>query len=218
MQRRNILKIIAIITMTLDHLGEFLFPDLLALRIIGRIAFPIAAYQIAVGYKYTSNLKKYALRLIILAWVTQVPYNFIMGPKLNPAFTLLFGLIAIILWNWNKAGKVLALVLCVAGVAMPLSYHAYGIFMVFIFEAFSHLSTYRTVMIFIALNYVFYVSHEDDGLPIQVFSILALPFIYLIPDADKKEIRVPKIFENKMFYYIYYPAHITVIYLISRLV
>ena len=218
MQRRNILKIIAIITMTIDHIGELIFPELLALRIIGRIAFPIAAYQVAQGYKYSSDLKKYAFRLMLLAWISQVPYNFFMGHKLNPVFTLLLGLVAIILWNRNKVCKAIALAICVAGVTIPLSYNSYGIFMVFIFEAFSHLSTYRTVMIFIALNYVFYVSHEDSGLPIQVLSILALPFIYLVPGEDKKEIHVPKIFENKMFYYIYYPAHIAVLYLISRLI
>ena len=204
--------------MTIDHIGALLFPQLIALRIIGRIAFPIAAYQASEGYKYTSNLKKYVLRLAIFAGISQVPFSLGFGFKLNPVFTILFGLIAIILWNRNKPGKVLALALCVAGAAMPLSYNAYGIFMVFIFEAFSHFSTYRTVMIFIALNYVFYVNHDDSGLPIQVFSVMALPFIYLIPEKDKKEIYVPKIFKKRMFYYIYYPAHLTVLLIISKLI
>ena len=204
--------------MTIDHIGVLLFPQLIALRIIGRIAFPIVAYQAAEGYKHTSSLKKYLFRLTVFAFISQVPYNFIIGHKLNPIFTVILGLIAIMLWNKNKVCKVLALAICVAGVAIPLSYNAYGIFMVFIFEAFSHLPTYRTVMIFIALNYVFYINNTDSGLPIQVLSIMALPFIYFVPDADKKEIHVPALFQKRMFYYIYYPAHITVLYLISKLI
>lgn len=47
----NMLKIIAAITMTIDHIGAILFPHILILRIIGRIAFPIFAFMIAEGYK-----------------------------------------------------------------------------------------------------------------------------------------------------------------------
>ena len=204
--------------MTIDHIGMFLFPHLTVLRIIGRIAFPIVAYQTAEGYKYTSNLKKYYLRLVLIAGISQIPYSVYSGFRLNPIFTVIFGLTAIILWHKNTLCKILALALCVAGVAIPVSYNAYGIFMVFIFDAFSHLPTFRTVMIFIALNYVFYVNSTDSsGLPIQVFSVLALPFIYLIPKKEDGNIRIPKIFTNRLFYYIYYPAHITVLILVSKL-
>ena len=54
----NQLKIIAAISMTVDHLGFILFPSLIILRIIGRIAFPIFAYMIAEGCRYTKNEKR----------------------------------------------------------------------------------------------------------------------------------------------------------------
>jgi len=44
--------------MTVDHLGFILFPSLIILRIIGRIAFPIFAYMIAEGCRYTKNEKR----------------------------------------------------------------------------------------------------------------------------------------------------------------
>ncbi len=47
------LKIIACIAMTIDHIGYLLFPNIIVFRIIGRLAFPILAYLIAEGCKYT---------------------------------------------------------------------------------------------------------------------------------------------------------------------
>ena len=62
----NQLKILAIITMFIDHFGLQLFPQLKILRIIGRIALPIFAYMIAEGCFYTKNRLKYLLQLLIL--------------------------------------------------------------------------------------------------------------------------------------------------------
>lgn len=53
------LKIIGMIAMTIDHIGYFLFPQIEAFRIIGRIAYPIFAYMIAEGCRYTRNKVKY---------------------------------------------------------------------------------------------------------------------------------------------------------------
>ena len=54
----NQLKIIALIAMTLDHIGKMLLPGFTILQIIGRLAFPIFAYMIAEGCRYTKNRKK----------------------------------------------------------------------------------------------------------------------------------------------------------------
>ena len=200
--------------MTIDHIGALFFPELIWLRVIGRIAFPLIAFQAAQGYKYTSSLKKFFIRLIVFACISQIPYSMAFGNKLNPIFTVVLGLLAITLWHKNVLCKVLALILCVAGAALPVSYGAYGIFMVFIFDAFSHLSNIRQVLLFVALNYVFYVNSIELGLPIQVFSVLALPLIYFVPE-DKVRFHVPEIFRKRLFYYIYYPAHILILYLLS---
>ena len=55
----NALKILAAIFMTIDHIGVMLFPRMLILRIIGRLALPVFAFMIAEGCKYTRNKKKY---------------------------------------------------------------------------------------------------------------------------------------------------------------
>ena len=67
----NQLKLIALISMTCDHVGLQLLPDVLILRIIGRLALPIFAYMIAEGCRYTRNRKRYLLRMAGLAALCQ---------------------------------------------------------------------------------------------------------------------------------------------------
>jgi hypothetical protein len=104
-KRNDILKVIAMVTMLIDHIGYLFFPRIMIFRTIGRIAFPIFAYLIGVGYHYTSSLKKYILRLFIFALITQIPYSFFnrnlsFEPyNLNILFTLLLGLVFIHLIN-----------------------------------------------------------------------------------------------------------------------
>ena len=54
----NQLKIIAMISMVLDHVGLVFFSDFEIFRILGRLAFPIYAYMIAEGCTHTKNRKR----------------------------------------------------------------------------------------------------------------------------------------------------------------
>ena len=74
----NLIKIVAMVTMLIDHLGAMVFPEYRVMRIIGRIAFPIYAYCIAVGCVYTRNIAKYMQRLVILALIAQPLYVYVM--------------------------------------------------------------------------------------------------------------------------------------------
>ena len=74
------LQLIAALAMTIDHLTWILFPGYpveplpIVLHVIGRLAFPIFAFFIAEGYHYTHDKKKYALRLLLFAIISHVPY------------------------------------------------------------------------------------------------------------------------------------------------
>lgn len=70
----NQLKLIALVTMTIDHVGLLLLPQLVILRIIGRLSMPLYAYMIAEGCRYTHDRRRYFLRLAGLALVCQVVY------------------------------------------------------------------------------------------------------------------------------------------------
>ena len=75
----NQLKILALIAMTCDHVGLQLFPGCQMLRVIGRLAFPIFAYMIAEGAKYTKNRTKYFFQMFGLGFICQLVYFFAMG-------------------------------------------------------------------------------------------------------------------------------------------
>ncbi len=84
-RRNDTLKIIALLTMLIDHIGAIFFPDEMLWRTIGRIAFPIFSWQLVEGYVHTSSRSKYGLRLFLFGCVSQIPYMF-MNPDLllNP--------------------------------------------------------------------------------------------------------------------------------------
>ena len=74
----NMLKIIAAIAMVCDHMGVILFPDAEFLRVIGRLSFPIFAFLIAEGAKYTKNKLKHFLTMAGFAAVIQIVYYIAM--------------------------------------------------------------------------------------------------------------------------------------------
>lgn len=78
----NHLKIIAAISMVIDHVGYLFFPRLTFLRILGRISFPIFAFFIAEGWHYTRSRGKYLFSVSLLALVCQVPYSLATGDDL----------------------------------------------------------------------------------------------------------------------------------------
>ena len=75
----NQLKLLALLTMTVDHIGVHLLPQYPVLRIIGRLAFPIYAYCIAEGCAHTKNRKKYLMQMAGMALLCQLVYFFAMG-------------------------------------------------------------------------------------------------------------------------------------------
>ncbi len=96
--RNDSLKLIAMVTMLVDHIGYMFFPQYSIFRSVGRLAFPIFAYQLAVGYEKTSSLKNYAKRLFVFGLISQIPYSFFSPGmefepfRLNIMFTLLLAL------------------------------------------------------------------------------------------------------------------------------
>ena len=68
----NMLKIFALIAMTIDHIGFICFPDDLTWRYIGRLAFPIFAYMIAEGCYYTKNKKRYVGLIFAIGVLCQI--------------------------------------------------------------------------------------------------------------------------------------------------
>lgn len=86
----GLLKLIAMIAMLCDHAGKMLFPQYGVLRIIGRIAFPIYAYCIAVGCVYTRNPFAYLKRIVLLALISQPFYVLALGHTKKAMYAVSF--------------------------------------------------------------------------------------------------------------------------------
>jgi len=104
----NQLKIIAVLAMTIDHIGVMIFPKVLFLRIIGRLAFPIFAYMLAEGCVYTRSKTKYALSIFIVALLCQIVY-FVTTSSIGQSIftTLLMSLLLIFSDEKAKEKKLL---------------------------------------------------------------------------------------------------------------
>lgn len=108
------LKNIALVSMVIDHAAVGLIEQSelasgaawslcgIAMRLVGRVAFPLFAFMIAEGAAHTRDRRRYALRLLLLAIVSEIPFNLVAGggaltypADQNTVFTLLLGLLAI---------------------------------------------------------------------------------------------------------------------------
>ena len=107
------LKIIAIVSMVIDHCAYFLMDNgtLLydAMRCVGRIAFPVFAFLIAEGFAYTHNMKRYFTQLLGFAIVSEVPWYLLNGADgtHNVMFALALGVIALAILEKLKENSIL---------------------------------------------------------------------------------------------------------------
>ena len=102
------LHILAMALMLCDHLWGTIVPGNDWLTCIGRVAFPIFAFMLVEGYFHTKNLKKYALRLLLFALLSEIPFNLAMGSSVfYPVHqnVLWSFLISLGLIHWNERVK-----------------------------------------------------------------------------------------------------------------
>lgn len=221
----NVLKIIAIIAMTIDHIGYILLPDLVWMRIIGRIAFPVFAFLIAEGCKYTKNKLKYFLLVFGLGVFCQIFSYFVGGQtKLNILLTFSFSIGLVYLLNWlkkcmqssNIKKSLLAWLVFIVAIAATLlitSNHLnivpikvdYGFWGVLIPVLVSIFDNHYAKVAMLALGLI--MLSFGYGL-IQWFSLIAVLIVLFYNGKRGK-------YKLKYFFYAYYPLHLAVIYLIS---
>lgn len=209
------LKLIALITMTIDHVGAYIFPQYIIFRYIGRLSFPIFAFLIAEGYLHTKNVHRYLFNLGIFSVVSQVPYSYTKFgllyslDSINIFPTLFLGLLTIYLVDMllQKQSYVLVLLVSFASIYGAEKIHLmYGYAGICTILAFYEFLVSEDNKIKLLSLIVFAVVNTGT---VQIASLLALIPIYFYNGKRGTNI--------KYFFYIYYPLHLLIIGLIKNI-
>ena len=226
----NLLKLVAMLTMLIDHTGKMFFHSDL-MRIIGRTAFPIYAYCIAAGCVYTKNHLKYLSRLTLVGLISQPFYAVALGHtyqsmyaiafKDNPVgavlnfyvqsfnhpsifLTLILGMLVI--WTIREKQLVLtaALALLIWRITGSIDYGWKGVLLMVLFYLF--ISKWW-LSLPVILAYMLWWGLQGSSyhlfgvsFAMQGFAICALPLIYIHTHSNIKI--------NKWVFYLFYPAHV----------
>ncbi len=229
--------------MLIDHAGLILFPEYTVFRMIGRLAFPIYAYCIAEGFFYTRNRLKYFLRLLTLGVICQIPY-ILAGHPLKLMIPITFSLSIAMMFFTNNAKCAFAgdksslskfiekllncdisssadriisistLTLATATIYL-LCYYVdvdYG-FLGVMLPVFTSLFPDRTrrFFMFTAGLIALCIYYVYLGGTIQLFSLFAVPLIAMY-NGNPGKVRM------KYFFYVFYPAHLAILYLIAAII
>ncbi len=216
----NVLKLIAIISMTCDHAAKMFAPDCIPLLIIGRLAFPIFAYMIAEGCAHTRSRGRYFARMAIFAAVCQIAYSVFTGSLymcILVTFTMSIGLI-ILLDNAAQSKKPADIAIAAAGFALCIFICTARLH---IFKGTDFDIDYR--LLGVLLPVAVYLSPKKwQKLGFMAIITLAMDFymqkyalLALIPLALYSGRRGKA--KLKYLFYIYYPLHLLAIELIYEL-
>lgn len=212
------LKLLAMGTMLIDHIGAALLPELIILRLIGRLAFPIYCFLLVEGAHYTHDMKKYMLRMGIFALISEIPFDMAFYGGLyfghqNVFFTLLIGLAMI--WflehpmNDMEIPDVInkIMIVAVAGIAAELLKTDYG-------------------FMGIGVIFVFYFLRERPLLKYILVAVLcigsswieAFAAIALVPIAlyNGRRGRQTKLMQYG--FYAFYPLHLAILAVIRQII
>ena len=230
------LKIIALVFMFIDHAGKMCFPNIPEMRILGRIAFPIYAWCMIVGFHYTRSVPKYLLRILITGLVSQPLYMLALNhtwKQPNIFLTLFLGLCAL----WGIREKKYLSQIWAPAVAMAVAILVgadYGWRGVLLFIMLYAVQESRPGIAAVMVSYFLFwgssysITKSLFGLPInmdalpavlsqplsaflrmETYALLALPFI-LIP--FKKDLKLPR-----WVGYALYPAHLAALYALEQI-
>lgn len=217
------LKLIACAAMLLDHIGAVFCPGI-GLRIIGRIAFPIYCFLLAEGIHYTREPRKYGLRLLVGALLSEIPFDLLFFGKITLAHasvmvTLLLGFL------YGQAAKratqlavqiLLILPFAVAAELLGTDYGGWGVALVALFVLSRGREGARVIQV-IVLAFIcwmiggYTLRFGSVRIPIEMAALAAL-----IPIFCYSGQKITKNTWIQRGFYLFYPVHLMILLCISQ--
>lgn len=222
----SVLKLIACISMLSDHLAKFYLYRFawatkawftiagrtisldMFMQMFGRFAFPIFAFLLVVGFEHTHSRMRYGLSLFVLALISEVPFNLMIGqslffPTQNVAFTWLLGLIALSGLTYFEKKPVIALSILVAMFIISRYLQADG-----------RTAGYLFILLMYGLRKEKLIRCVAPPILLQMKAMVFLSLVLtLFYNGQRGFIKTPFL---KYCFYAFYPVHMLVIYLIAR--
>ena len=218
------LKGMAAVLMLTDHVGAILLPQVLILRCIGRLAFPVFAFFVAEGYTHTRDFRKYLLRMAAWAVVSEALFNLENGlifdlTRQNVLWTFCLALLTLrgldrlrrVPGAIGYAGAALALAAgFAAGELLRVDYGGWGVLSVVLFYLCRQGQYARPGLLagMLVLNGLCIGSMKTAvfgiQVPIQIFAVAALPLLWLYNGR-------PGAKGWRWAFYVFYPAHLLVL-------
>ena len=232
----NALKLIAAAAMLVDHVGLIFFPRLSIFRIIGRLAFPIFAFMIAEGCRYTRSKLRYFLTMAGIAAVCQIAYFIALKDSSMSVFVTFSVSILLVyylqylkktLWSGEHSRLykififvsffLLLFLMYAINMKVDIDYGFAGCIMP-VFTALFHsdantpesLKKLDRNEIHVLTTSVAMVYMAAVNRPIQYFSLLTIPLLLLYSGKRGKA-------KLKYFFYLFYPLHLVALYGIDML-
>ncbi len=221
----NALKLIAAACMLVDHVGAIILPQVLILRFIGRLAFPIYAFMVAQGCRHTRNKLRYFLGIFLLGVGCQLVYTVATGAdRWNILLTFSASILILycILWmegsiQKRKYGQLAVAAGCFVltltaaryvNRQLPFDYGMWGCMAAVLAGLFpgGKNKPLPVLLLGIALLGTAYAFGS-----IQLYALLALPLLLCYSGARGKR-------KMKHFFYIFYPAHLALLYGVAMLI
>ena len=214
------LKLIALVTMVIDHVGDLFFPTQMWMRAIGRLSMPIFCFCVAEAYIHTRNRKAYLERLGVFALISELPFDLAHTGGIdithqNIMLTFALAVIALMAYDYlyeNQGGGIRGIIVgCLAVAAIgvlsvPLGadYNFSAVGLVFVFYALRELDPF--------IRNVAAVAFEALVRNVGIYRWGVLSFFPLMMYNGKRGRGL------KMLFYLFYPGHLLLLALLKMFV
>ncbi|MBR4461378.1 MAG: hypothetical protein IKS51_02205 [Erysipelotrichaceae bacterium] len=212
----TLLKLLAMVSMVFDHVGDNFIPDQEWMRIIGRIAMPLFAFAVAEGYIHTHDRKKYLLRMLLMGMISEIPFDLVLFGKplefthQNIMLTFTYAILGLMCYDrisrdrdFSIPGILVLLLFVISSLLLCLDYNMVALAVIFTFYLLRKKPLWFRTIAAMLVYYVF------RNVGVYRFGLLGFLPVFLYNGQRGKGF--------KWLFYLFYPGHLLLIYLLMKI-